>query len=139
MNKLLFSLFLLFLTTLGFSQNFVPLDSLRKLPKYIIEDNLPIRLYSYPYSTKIVDVECDKLNRDSIYFEYHIGDTIQPVNRFEVRRLIVSQHPLKGSTIDFSEYPNLQELIYKSYGCDLSMKDIKGVSTRLMMKMKLKD
>jgi hypothetical protein len=127
MNKLLFSLFLFIITTLGFSQNFVPLDSLRKLPKYIIEDNLPVRLYSYPYSTKNYTDECDKNNPDSIYFEYHIGDTIRPVNRFEVRRLIVSQNPLKGSTIDFSEYPNLQELIYKSYGCDLSMKDIQDL------------
>ena len=61
MNKLLFSLFLLFLTTLGFSQNFVPFDSIRNEPCYIIEDNLPIRLFSYPYKKYNV--------LDSIYFK----------------------------------------------------------------------
>ena len=127
MNKLLFSLFLIFLTTLGFSQNFVPLDSLRKLPKYIIEDNLPIRLYSYPYSTKINNDECDENKSDSVRFKFHLGDTIQPVNRFDVRRLIVCQHPLKGSTIDFSIYPNLQHIEFISYGCELSMKDIQDL------------
>lgn len=135
MNKLLFSLFLLIITTLGFSQNFVPLDSLRKLPKYIIEDNLPVRLYSYPYSTKNYTDECDKNNPDSIYFKYHIGDTIRPVNRFEVRRLIVSQHPLKGSTIDFSEYPNLQDVEFISYGCELTMKDIQVLKNIEILKL----
>jgi hypothetical protein len=127
MHKYLYIIYFIFFSLSLSAQNFVPLDFLRKLPKYIIEDNLPIRLYSYPYSTKIDDVECNTNNRDSIHYEYHLGDAIQPVNRFDVRRLIVSQHPLKGSTINFSEFPNLQHVIFISYGCELTMKEIQDL------------